>query len=426
MALNIILYLIEFFKVFLICFFVIKLKLKNRKVVIAGFLISIILVSTISLIIKGEIDSIIWSIISILTIFTFMSNKKKIGIVIFSDIAICIIDMMFGAFTMFLGNISPEETLNNPLMEIGINSISLVIIIIISYISKNNSKMVNNYYVSTKYLLGFIIGGIALATYITSIQWFEFDNGQKNLKSIIVLCISISSLAFVIICVLLLYNKNQNNYLKKEAEMNQELLKAQENYYMMLLKKEDETRRFRHDIKNHFYCMNTLMENQEYDQLREYFSRLDVTLKNIKKGINTGNRLVNVILNNISSKYGEVKIVWNGLLMENVNIASIDLCTVFSNLLSNAFEAANQTNDKKVKVTIKSLESNLFLTIENSAKIEPRVVDGYFISSKKEKGHGYGVRNVKECVEKNGGLFDISFGDEKFIAEVIFLGVITN
>lgn len=90
MALNIILYLIEFLKVFLICFFVIKLKLKNRKVVIAGFLISIILVSMISLIMKGEIDSSIWSIISILTIFTFMSNKKKIGIVIFSDIAICI------------------------------------------------------------------------------------------------------------------------------------------------------------------------------------------------------------------------------------------------------------------------------------------------------------------------------------------------
>lgn len=419
-------YFIEFLKLFMVNFCVMKLKLKNKNIVAVSFFISMVVVSILAIATNGMIDSIMWGIISILVIFVAILDKKKMGIIVFSYIFISLIDMIFSAMLMFWGNISSEEALASYWTIIGINSISLVLIAIISCILKNTSKKVEDYYVSTQYLLIFIIGGIALATYISSMQLFGFDNGQRNFNDIIVLCISVSGFIFMIICVLLLYNKNQNDHLKKEAEMNQKLMKAQENYYMMLLKKEDETRKFRHDIQDHFYCMNTLLENQEYEDLKKYLSKLNVTLKNIKKGTDTGNQLVNAIFNSICSKYNNVKIEWEGLLPENMNIASTNLCTVFSNLLSNAFEAANQTEDKKVNVSIKVLESNLFLAIENSADYKPKIVDGQFVSSKKEAGHGYGIRNVKECVEKNGGSFELSFEKGKFIAEVIFLGVIDN
>ena len=103
----------------------------------------------------------------------------------------------------------------------------------------------------------------------------------------------------------------------------------------------------------------------------------------------------------------------------------MDLCTIFSNLLSNAFEAANKTEDKWMDVSVKTLESQLLIMIVNKAIEEPRIHNGEFISSKKEVNHGYGIKNARKCVEENNGSLNIKFENDLFTAEVLFYNILT-
>ena len=127
----------------------------------------------------------------------------------------------------------------------------------------------------------------------------------------------------------------------------------------------------------------------------------------------------------IKNKYSDVKINWKGDIPINLCLSSMDLCTIFSNLISNAFEAACQADKKEVDVSIKVIETKLLIVVSNYTKEKPDIIDGKIKSSKKEKNHGYGIKNIKKCVENNEGDFNITFVDNIFTAEVFFNDILT-
>ena len=48
-----------------------------------------------------------------------------------------------------------------------------------------------------------------------------------------------------------------------------------------------------------------------------------------------------------------------------------------------------------------------------------KIVNGLIVTSKADKeNHGIGIRNVKETVEKNGGIFKINIDQGEFMAKV--------
>lgn len=82
-----------------------------------------------------------------------------------------------------------------------------------------------------------------------------------------------SGIIFLIIGGLLFHKTGENEYLKREQDMNRKILDAQANYYTLLLEKNKEIRAFRHDIKNHLYCMTILGKQGQYGELQEYLEK---------------------------------------------------------------------------------------------------------------------------------------------------------
>ena len=418
---NAVSYAIEFAKLFLVVAFLINIP--QRKYVLIAFPVSLLLLSFASIYFNFSEYSIIFGLLSSILIFVTMPEKRKIGQVILAYICICIIDMMSSAICMFILNISGNTLNKSSWLEVVVNSLSLILIVILVIIKKKSSS--NNYYeISGKYILILILGGFSLALYITSIQFFGFEDKKYSYKSMVAFALSISSIIFIIICALLIFKHNQNEHLKREADMNLKMFKAQEDYYTMLLQKEDETKAFRHDIQNHLCCLNTLLKDGKYNELEEYLFKMDESLKLLKPVINTGNKLIDAIVGDISIKHNEVSLKWFGLMPEKISVPNIDLCTVFSNLLINAFEAAENAENKTVNVFIKILESNLLIVIQNYTVSSPKIINGKYISDKAASGHGYGIRNICRCLEKNNGSFDTEFEDGIFTAEVVFSNAI--
>lgn len=420
-AYNSISFIIEFLKIFLGGVVLLNIKIKNKKIILLGFIFSVLVLVFFSNYINLDGKSFVFSFISFFIIILSLKQKSKIIHVILVYITICLLDMIFSAIFMFTIDISAEVLLSSHFQNIIVNCISLLIIIIALFLKyKLHTKAL--YYLDSlkiSQILIYIVGGIALGLYITSAQYFGFQDKKNSEKDLIALGLSVSSIIFIIICLSLIISNNKNKYLKKESKFNSELLKSQEKYYIMLLDKNEKTVKFRHDISNHIYCMHILLKNNEYDKLDQYFIKMGSSLSELNIEINTGNKLVDAIINDLSSKYPDTIINLTGKFPSNITISSMDLCTIFANALSNAFEAS-----QKIDVYIRTLESTLYIKISNTIEKEVIIVDGKIKSSKNEVTHGFGIQNIESCMIKNGGSFEYKIEDNIFTAEIILSNAI--
>lgn len=270
---------------------------------------------------------------------------------------------------------------------------------------------------SRKELFYFVSGEIALILILSVIT--EFSSHYSSISEIGIPIITISSGIMVFICYHMLSVKYENRSIKIEQDATIKMLSAQENYYKMLLKKEEQTKAFRHDIRNHLYCMKALCDSNEYIQLQEYINTLNESQADINTNLTSGYELVDVIINDLISTYQNVKLRIFGVFSEKYIIEQVDICTIFSNLLTNAFEAAEKNDDKIVRLHIKRLNSNLLISIQNSVCKMPIIENNDIKTSKSDTGHGYGLKNVKTSLTKYGGKLELKCENNIFEASVI-------
>lgn len=87
--------------------------------------------------------------------------------------------------------------------------------------------------------------------------------------------------------------------------------------------------------------------------------------------------------------------------------------------MSNAFRAANKSNEPVVYVDVKLLESNVMVAVRNMTQEEVRIEKKTIVKKVYQEGHGYGLKNVKDCIDSYNGLFEIQCREQQFIAEVL-------
>ncbi|MBQ9767650.1 MAG: GHKL domain-containing protein [Lachnospiraceae bacterium] len=234
----------------------------------------------------------------------------------------------------------------------------------------------------------------------------------------VALCIG--SIVFVVALVLLMVSITTREHYKELAEMNKRLLESQAGYYEMLLEKENETRAFRHDMKNHLYCMRSLLEDKDYKGLKSYFDTTGILLEQLRPAIQTGNEMVNVILNNVVGKYPMVTYRVEGVMSNAAGLENHDLCAIFFNLLENAFAAAAKSEEKQVSVCFTEREEMWFCTIKNTV-LHPVQIRNNRMQTEKEdtRRHGYGTINAVKCAEKNGGELRFACEEKVFTAELL-------
>lgn len=416
---NAVLYSIEFIKLILAVMYFFNISPKKN--INYAFFGSLILTMAVSIPFNSSDISIVYDFIAILCIIVFSEGKHRLGIVTLCFVGISIIDMLFSNIFINIFDMSTDEILDNSLIEMCINSISLIFIGIVILIVKHKRKNIPE--ISVKMLPIFLTGGLALSVYLSGLQFMGMGEAYLSYRYIIVLGLSLAAIIFIIICILLVYNQDKNSKLKLENEMNNKLLELQSDYYLMLLEKESETKAFRHDIKSHITCIKLLCKENKYDELEKYICELDEEVADLSPKFNTGNDYINAIATDLSAKYENVELIWHGKT-PSLKISYIDICTLFYNLLKNAFEAADRCDDKIVNADIKVHNSDLLICISNNYNNILISENGELITTKTEENHGYGVGNIKKCVEKYGGSFVVTTEDNLFSTEIILPNVI--
>lgn len=431
MITNIVLLICEIIKELLVLCGCLNYKLKKRFMAAwSVFGISVICLAIIGVV--GPKFSDISTLFFVAAIIaSLMLEGEKKGILSFAVlIGISCVDSIIFIIVESVFSVSKELLYGNPVVYGGVNSISLFLIMIVAAIlqkfyygrGRNGNQKLHSS--NRVYLWLFAIGLSASSISMMPLSYEGFRWGKGNIVFVIT-AVVVFAVSFLVMGILLVYNNSARQHYKEVARVNQSLVESQGRYYQMLLGKEEETRRFRHDMSSHLICVKRLLEESKVQEAEEYLGKLGGTLHDLSVKNQTGNTLVNAIVNDVSGRYTGVVLDWKGHLPKQMQISDVDVCVIFSNLLENAFLAASACeNVGTVEVTVKSVSGALAITVENdmAKPIEER--EGKLITQKADKkNHGYGTQNVRDCVEKNDGTVEFKYTEDKFTVDVVLVNV---
>lgn len=373
-------------------------------------------------------------LLSIVICSLAVQSRKKWLYAIVSYFGISCIDTLFSTIAIRFFSISEDSIYSASVERIIVNALSLVFLIPIAlllqrlyYRKKKLGKVVKNaVQQSSSLCLCLLAIGLSAALWFTmpitrpSLQWSAIE------EDVLWFTVYIFIVIFLAVGILLIFYHRSSNHYQELAKMNQNLLESKERYYQMVLEKEEETRRFRHDMSSHIICVKQLLREENMQGAKVYLEELSGVLGELRLKHQTGNTLVNVIVNDMCAKYSEVVLDWQGFLPAKSKLSDMDMCTIFSNLLENAFYAASGCGTGgKVDVTVKSVAGALSVIIENDRAGKVEEEKGSFLTQKEDrKNHGFGTRNVKDCVAKNEGIVDFEYTEDRFRVTITLINVV--
>lgn len=168
--------------------------------------------------------------------------------------------------------------------------------------------------------------------------------------------------------------------------------RAQKVYITEAQARYEQTRSFRHDIKNHLSVLDALLKNGKLEEGREYLKKLDAVSEALSFPYQTGNPVVDILLGEKLGLAKEITAEVSLVLPKPCGIDDFDLCVLFANALDNAITAC-RANDgaKAIRVNGKRQGDFYMLTFENTCPDEPLPPAGTGLSNIKavaEKYHG--------------------------------------
>lgn len=298
--------------------------------------------------------------------------------------------------------------------------------LVLNFISKH--LYIKNNFKSIRYTIIFIIPNIfitlILCIYFTT--YYPLNKQPPNSLSGDIKMILLSSLGLVcsVITVFTLDKLLEANFAReKELLLNQQF-NVQVEHCKKLQTQFENSKAFRHDIKNHLICVKNLILNGDIEDAASYIEKITNSVENLSLQVNTHNPIADAV---ISEKYS---ICMNNNIEFNcfVNIPQksqldpFDFCVILSNALDNCLEACKKITDTKILkyIHIKSSLNKNFLLFEIENSVQNYIDKTNLVTDKDDSSnHGLGLLNIKNTANKYNGTMNIETTDNKFTLTVM-------
>ena len=211
-----------------------------------------------------------------------------------------------------------------------------------------------------------------------------------------------------------------------ERQLNEQVL-----HYKVLEGRESQYRKLRHDMKNHWQMVQTLLASGRLSEALDYTSRIQDQLEFHTRShqiISTGNPFLDAVL---TSKLGQaaasgIQVDTEIMVVKNMKIDMVDCGIIFGNILENAIEACLKQSgeaDRRILVKLLYKKGMLVCGICNSMDPDTSVRSGFATTKPETEGHGLGLPNVREAVAGYGGTLNLKAQDGRFEVSFVLFGV---
>ena len=198
-----------------------------------------------------------------------------------------------------------------------------------------------------------------------------------------------------LLCTLYAYQRICAGFEAQKALLSlEQAAKAQKIYLSEAQMRYEQTKAFRHDIKNHLLILDGMLRKGQLEESRAYLQKLDAMSTALFFPYQTGNPVVDILL---GEKLGlaaanHMKTNVSVVLPKSCGIEDVDWCVIFANALDNALNACRALEgERQMSISGKRQGDFYLLEFQNTCAEHTEVKMGTGLSniqSVAEKYHG--------------------------------------
>lgn len=347
---------------------------------------------------------------------------KTVKIVVVSILITTLLEQFIGSFISYdLNNICSFNFIFS-------NSVRFVFIMftaqIINFIFNKTNLLTD--------LPGYIYVNMIFGFSATMFPLFVVQTYKLAIKSRLVIVTTAIAYINIVISLISIFmfirNRNEKNQYYLDSIMKDKTLKLQEDYYKKIIDNYSNIRKFKHDIKGHLAVVNELINSKNYDEANVYIGNMSeaITGKDI---YNTNNIYISSILNSFNQSFIDNKIEFDlsYYIISDLKMNSMDICSLFYNLILNAVEANLKIEDKRfIKLYIANIKNNVLIKIVNPVdeNFNLDIIKENKTTKEDKENHGFGLITINNIISKYNGNIDYSIHDQYLIADITILNVL--
>lgn len=403
---------------------VFKLKLDKDK---HKFILMIILVVIFYIFFNGSLIKnwlAINLIVSIIFLINYYQGKLiiRVKILIISIAISTLIEQFFDLFIQY----SPTNFYSYQFILS--NSLNFGFIILFSSIVKIANSKNRNYSDIVWYIYMNIIIGFS-ATLFPLYIVIIYNNVLSRRLSLITTTIAYINIGMSIISIyLFVKNKKEKEEYYVNSILKDKTLILQEGYYQKLIDNYSDIRRFKHDIKGHLNIIDGLVRNYENEKANKYINEISKSMIN-KDIYHTNNIYISTILNSFDQVFKDDTIIFelSYYITKHINMDSMDICSLFYNLISNAIESNLKINDSRyIKLYIAEIKNNIVIKLVNPVDddFSLNVIKENRTTKQDKENHGFGLITINNIVSKYRGSIDYSMMDTDLIIDIVLFNTL--
>lgn len=395
---------------------------RNTWIVLFCYSLSFILQYVINLINIPYLNLLSFLICNLaIVLFCFNSTFKQsiFNVVLLEGIMMTTEIVVMYLFSSILG-IDLLECKNNNLIIFLETATTKTLYFIITYIiSKSFKKNNHNSNSINKYSILLFLMPVSSIIVISSYAYLSFNYEINKTTNILFTCSSLIMLVSNII-IFIIHERIIDILIKNtELELEKQKTHINKEYYSELEKQYAASNILIHDIKKCLANIKTLSVQGDNKQAIEYIDSIykGYEIKKIRQYSN--NKLVNVIVSRYAQLCYESNIDFFADI-RNIDFSFIkdsEITALFDNLFENAFEAAQKSFGKFLKIEIDYKNENyIFIKISNSTSNKPYFQKGLPVTTKEnKKHHGIGTKSISQIVKKHNGNLEYNYIENKNI-----------
>lgn len=197
-------------------------------------------------------------------------------------------------------------------------------------------------------------------------------------------------------------------------------------YYDRMERVNTEQGNYMHDLKFLLKTIGNLAVQDQNEEIKSVIQNMKIRIEEMEEEFYCRNKVLNTILCEKKIEAEDDNVKYSAYVEPGIKLnflQDIDIIIIMGNLIDNAIEATKKVEDGYVDIKIFKTQKGHFLMIRIENKFNGVIVgnEKKFYTTKKDKEkHGIGLTNVKNCIDKYGGILQIDTTEEIFTASIIF------
>jgi sensor histidine kinase YesM len=188
--------------------------------------------------------------------------------------------------------------------------------------------------------------------------------------------------------------------IKRNNALAEQLYKSKLDYFEQVKQDQEQTRALWHDIQKYMNTMQELLRLGDPADARECIGHVSELFDNTGTIVDVGNTVVSAVLNHgvQKARRQNIDIEMDVRVPEELSVTAADLSVIIGNTFDNAIEAVTKLEEDTRSISLRLIQKNDLLFFEIANPVPPTAVP-----KKKNAVQGYGLKNVRRCVDKYKG-----------------------